>query len=940
MFFATASGEIKEFSPDFLLVQSFQAYEPDWSISHLKYLDGTSLLLSIGIKQGHSPTVHLWDLKNKSGKPYLHATVKVTNNSNLYPLTTFAISSNHSILAFGFADGTVILSRGDIVHDRGSVQRIVYSGNSPITGLEFTESPDSTIMLFCTSINQVFTLPTNGKNGGKPERILDKNRGAALGCVTKQDDKPDGQLIVARDDEVQFYTRTRRGNSFVFDIPKKFIYSYKQYLIFTTSSDSASSNGGSLVYADVTRLLIVDTVNRFIAFNGQIALGLKHIFDQWGCLCALGADGILYKLQEKPLKARLDILMSRNLYDMALQLINFLHADDEDTQLSQKIQRSYGDHLYNEGDYEGAMEHYISALNVGQTSQVILKYRDSTHISLLTKYLEALYDTNRATKEHTTLLMNCYAKLKDLDKMTKFIERAVQKDGSNSLFDFETAIEICRNAGYSSLASYLAAEANDTDLVVNIKLQDLKDYKGCLSYIKSLDVNDALRVLILHSRLLLDQFPMETTLVLIQLFTGKFIPEKESTGLDNSDKETQDTRSTLTTPVVQSYRAFVNYMTLSGLRETSSTSTAEENGADVEIESGPTYQPPRPRLIFASFVNHPNEFVIFLEACIEFYDDQGVNPKDMADLVSTLFEMYLNLARQFSESSEKRKEWQQKAKKLTDTYQGLVHEDTIFLLSHLLSFHEGELLAREKDAGFEVDLFRSCMAAGDVDGALEVLNKYGNNSSGSELYPLALTFFSSTEERLNRVGQVEFAQILNHIKKQRLMSPLQVVQALSINSVVSIGHIRPYLLEVIQSERNEIERNSKLTELYQAETKAKKDEIKKMIHDPQAIQYVTCSSCGTPLDLPAVHFACSHSYHQRCLNTVDGSNIPGLSEEMSREAPQCPTCLPEVDNINAVRQAQQVLSEQNELFQATLDDSEGKFRVVTDFIGRGALSSI
>lgn len=49
---------------------------------------------------------------------------------------------------------------------------------------------------------------------------------------------------------------------------------------------------------------------------------------------------------------------------------------------------------------------------------------------------------NLATADHTTLLLNCYAKLKDVDKLDAFIQRGGQDQDKVPSFDVETAYKV------------------------------------------------------------------------------------------------------------------------------------------------------------------------------------------------------------------------------------------------------------------------------------------------------------------------------------------------------------------------------------------------------------------------------------------------------------------------------------------------------------------
>lgn len=108
----------------------------------------------------------------------------------------------------------------------------------------------------------------------------------------------------------------------------------------------------------------------------------------------------------------------------------------------------------------------------------MLQFLDTQRIHNLIQYLERLHEHRKATSDHTTLLLNCYAKLKDKKKLEKFIES--QEDLK---FDLDTAISMCRQGGYYEQAAYLAKQHGETELVVDILIEDSKSYAAALEYI-------------------------------------------------------------------------------------------------------------------------------------------------------------------------------------------------------------------------------------------------------------------------------------------------------------------------------------------------------------------------------------------------------------------------------------------------------------------------
>ena len=72
----------------------------------------------------------------------------------------------------------------------------------------------------------------------------------------------------------------------------------------------------------------------------------------------------------------------------------------------------------------------------------------------------------------------------------------------------------------------LLYKLNQPNLIVDIQLNDLHKPKLALNYMKTLTIDDLLLILIDHSTNLLDSCPLETTELLINVFTGKYQPNK------------------------------------------------------------------------------------------------------------------------------------------------------------------------------------------------------------------------------------------------------------------------------------------------------------------------------------------------------------------------------------------------------------------------------
>lgn len=585
------------------------------------------------------------------------------------------------------------------------------------------------------------------------------------------------------------------------------------------------------------------------------------------------------------------------------------------------IFRKYGDFLYQRGDYDTAMQQYLRAIDNTEPSQVIRKFLDTQRIHNLVDYLEELHEHDKATADHTTLLLNCYAKLKDTEKLDAFI-----RTPGELKFDLDTAIPMCRQGGYYEQAAYLATKYGDSEMVIDILIEDCKKYAEALQYIWRLPPDSAYPVLMKYARVLIEHCPTDATQLFIEYYTGKYKPREDvPTVADIQPEVSGGAFQNLSVLWTLPFRGRLGGNTAAAATPAETTDVAAATELPEELA---TYEKPKPREAFSSFVDHPSEFITFLEALLSQSD---LSRSEKVDLTTALFEMYLETANKSADSAEKGR-YQQKAKDLiidsdvTKTkVEPTIDTSNVLLLSSLSKFPTGTTLVRER-ASLYPDIFRSYTSAKDTAGAISALRKYGPEDH--TLYTLALTYFASSEKIMAEPGVKEEVQTcLEKVDQERLLAPLQVVKILSQGGSVSIGLVKDYLATNISRERKEIQSNRRLADSYRTETASKKTEIEELTSKPVVFQARRCSSCGGSLDLPVVHFMCKHSFHQRCLNTRDAKDA------------ECPICQPGNETIKRIRRQQIESTEQHDLFKAALERSTDRFGTVSEFFGRGVMTT-
>ncbi|KAK9694802.1 Vacuolar protein sorting-associated protein 11 [Basidiobolus ranarum] len=577
------------------------------------------------------------------------------------------------------------------------------------------------------------------------------------------------------------------------------------------------------------------------------------------------------------------------------------------------------------------MSQYLKTIGRLEPSYVIRKFLDAQRIHNLTSYLQELHSTGLATADHTTLLLNCYTKLKDVAKLDEFI-----KTDEELRFDVDTAIRVCRQAGYYEHACYLAEKFEEHDTYLKIQIEDVKDYIKALDYIRKCNHIEADKQLKKYGRTLLDQVPDETTNLLIDLCNG----------LHNAEISMPPSPAPNTAN--QGFTFAIN-----GPFKRSSTGGHTKQPSRSRSLSGPkltAYHPPSPSGFVSIFVSHPYQLITFFETVCEkrwkkkivpsLADNIGklvINGKSaIADpsvkldreeeekkaVWNTLLELYLidhSSAKNTDNDEIQKQERRAKALVLLKDPEISYDMDHAFVLCQLSAFDDGIVYLYERMQMYS-EILQFWMDRDEISKVLESLRKFGPLNPA--LYPQTLTYFASSPASL-LTNSAELMQVLEHIDKENLLPPLQVVQALSRNSVATVGVVKDYISRRIEAEKKQCEDDSKLIQSYRAETEKKRQEIEDLQTNARIFQMTKCSSCGGGLDLPAVHYLCRHSYHQRCLN------------EYEKDCPKCA-----IDNrmVLEIKRSQEENADKHELFLAQLEDADDGFEVIADYFSRNTMS--
>ena len=204
-----------------------------------------------------------------------------------------------SQLAFGFANGSITVVRGDLIHDKGTKQRIIYESEEPITGVEINFDSKLTT-LFVVTTSRFLKLVISGKGQGQPPKTVEDS-GCAVGCMTV--DKRTGEIVIGRDDAIYYYTIDGRGPPRAYETPKSLLSTYSTYVAVVAppantpmgDSDKIRRRFGADTLFTSSTFTLLETDLRLIAHSESLITQVRAIFQIWGDLFTLTQNGKVRK---------------------------------------------------------------------------------------------------------------------------------------------------------------------------------------------------------------------------------------------------------------------------------------------------------------------------------------------------------------------------------------------------------------------------------------------------------------------------------------------------------------------------------------------------------------------------------------------------------------------------------------------------------------------
>jgi len=281
----------------------------------------------------------------------------------------------------------------------------------PLSSSDVLNMAEGGVLLVDTSVivtdNASGTTTVSAMPGRRPLHILDE-RGAGRHCTSLMADTY--ELLVGRAEGVFSYSMDDRGGAAGFEGDKQCICSVGRYVL-VGSTDIKTRRTGVTIY---------DLRNKFISMYSQLPQGEKvsMVLHDGGTAYIVTSSFTLLRFREKDTQAKLDVLLRKALFPLAISL-----AAEEQCEAAEivKLYRTYGDHLYKKGDFDGSVQQYCHTIGSLQPSYVVRRFLDPHRVANLVTYLEKLQDRGLATNDHAVLLLTCYVRMEWTDKVKRFV---------------------------------------------------------------------------------------------------------------------------------------------------------------------------------------------------------------------------------------------------------------------------------------------------------------------------------------------------------------------------------------------------------------------------------------------------------------------------------------------------------------------------------------
>ena len=473
----------------------------------------------------------------------------------------------------------------------------------------------------------------------------------------------------------------------------------------------------------------------------------------------------------------------------------------------------------------------------------------------LASYLEALHQQDLANNQHTTLLINCYTKLKEKEKLHRFIysdhtgkngmrmrihQKHLIKYHSNRThylllpllftasslgfhFDTKTAITVLRKASCFEEALHLSKTPEFYTDHLLMQIEDVHDYEGALTFIHSLSKELASSALQLYGKDLMTVKPVETVELMIELCTPAvdiFTPLSDDDDDDDDENQNEDGNNRAKEG---EGRGSVEEIGFSSRSQPAHSSHSFISGQVDAIPRTPREIATRrredgeyeclPDHFIHCFVDYPLQLKNFLREMVKLREEHD------SSFWNTYLELFLrrDLVEQAlkeslgDECTEEMIEdvYSKEALEILMNPRYEYDDDQALILVQMYDFKEGKLFLYKK-LQMHAMLLKYYMELGDTEKVIDVCKQFGHQDES--LWIQLLTFYAEMDD----INIPQLLEVLQYINDTKEVPPLMVLQILSRNKQLNLQVIRSFVVQCIREKQELTEKDE--NEVYELQT--------------------------------------------------------------------------------------------------------------------------
>lgn len=841
------------------------------------------ILITIGLDEAdynRKGLVKIWDISDpQSMREIANILLPDTTAMNVI---CFAMTDDMSRMALGLSTGQIYYITGNIIQGSKAINK-KFIGNekkAAITNLFFFVKGNSTFLFYTTAESVGSYLL---KEKGETHNLLEEFDGCGHLCADLDEKKERLVVAMTKLNAITVFLPEFKGQTWSIEGQKIILKCvHNQVLVVTVNKNQQ-------------QVTIYDIDNKLISFQSNYSQ-IDHILCEDDGVFILSKNNkkevIIQKLIEKDTNEKLKILINKNAYDIAY---NMARSEGYEESFIAEISKMQGDHYYNKGDFDNAINCYKQTVGFLEASYVIIQFLDASKIEYLTSYLETLHSKHHANNEHTALLLNCYVHLKKTDELAKFL---AQSNDDYELFDPKTAIDVCCSVHCYDLALSLASKHKMHTLYVKIRIEEEKKYLEALYYIEtSMSISGFAKIFKEFGQILMKNEPAKTrelvfkTVKSLNLKVGlsTYLPETEKDEKPQKDQDDDD-------------------FALEDMKKKPVTVTYYQ-----VLES-----------VMSGLVNHPDILDDLLSDIIK-------GTPDIENIVyHKLFELYLQQRKPLKESDSSRlmvlpkssgrdlNYYEKKIKDLLEQANNKYDKHHVLMLFKMYDYSDGVVsISHLMDS--KQELMFHYIKTNDHGNIWNTCDKYGKEDN--DLWVQALTYFC-TKDDTKCMQYIE--KILQEIEQKDFLTPLIVLKILSKSRNITFGTVKNYLKkqlskhqQAMKNDQDEYLRNSQ-------NIKQKKEEIYELKTQARKFQFNKCAGCDLKLNLPSVHFMCLHSYHVSCLTD---------------NAHECQHCSEQATRASERKLEYQKQSMNHGTFFKELSANDDRFGTIAKYFGRGLFTN-